>query len=201
MAMTDGIMPVMDVSPSNEGGFGGGGMWIFFLFILLLFRDGGFGGSSNTGNTDFGVVEGQLGRIQDQIQYGNNTMLQGFSSLGYNTLAQFKDLSSQMASCCCETNRNIDAVRYEGAKNTCDIITSGNMNTRDLIAAGNANTQRIIDTITQNELQTLRDSLNTANLQLSQQAQSANLIATLRPAPIPAYPTCNPYASCNGGLC
>lgn len=69
------------------------------------------------------------------------------------------------------------------------------MNTRDLIAAGNANTQRIVDLITQNEIQTLRDSLNTANLQLSQQAQSASLINQLRPCPIPAYLSCSPYQS------
>ena len=69
------------------------------------------------------------------------------------------------------------------------------MNTRDLIAAGNANTQRIVDLITQNEIQGLRDSLNTANLQLSQQAQSANLINQLRPCPIPAYLSCSPYQS------
>lgn len=31
--------------------------------------------------------------------------------------------------------------------------------------------------------------------QLSQQAQSANLINTLRPTPIPAYMTCSPYMS------
>ena len=56
--------------------------------------------------------------------------------------------------------------------------------------------------MTQSEIQTLRDSLNTANLQLSQQAQSASLIATLRPFPQPAYITCSPYTSSNGcGVC
>lgn len=49
--------------------------------------------------------------------------------------------------------------------------------------------------MTQNEIQSLRDQLQTANFQLSQQAQNATLIATLRPTPIPAYQTCSPYES------
>lgn len=48
---------------------------------------------------------------------------------------------------------------------------------------------------TQNEIQSLRDQLQTANFQLSQQAQNATLISTLRPTPIPAYQTCSPYES------
>ena len=53
-------------------------------------------------------------------------------------------------------------------------------------------------------MQKLRDKLadrdrdlQTANFQLSQQAQSANLISTLRPFPQPAYITCSPYQSAN----
>ena len=59
--------------------------------------------------------------------------------------------------------------------------------------------------MTQNEIQKLRDDLQNANFQLSQQAQSANLINRLQPTPIPAYVTCSPYQAqqmyygCNGG--
>lgn len=49
--------------------------------------------------------------------------------------------------------------------------------------------------MTQNEIQSLRDQLQTANFQLSQQAQNAALINALRPTPIPAYQTCSPYES------
>jgi hypothetical protein len=51
-------------------------------------------------------------------------------------------------------------------------------------------------------MQDLRDKLEdrdrelqTANFQLSQQAQSANLVNLLRPFPIPSYITCSPYTS------
>ena len=41
--------------------------------------------------------------------------------------------------------------------------------------------------------------LLTANFQLSQQAQSANIISTLQPTPKPAYITCSPYYAYNNG--
>nr|DAH38624.1 MAG TPA: hypothetical protein [Caudoviricetes sp.] len=51
-------------------------------------------------------------------------------------------------------------------------------------------------------MQELRDRLEdrdrdllTANFRLSQQAQTANLISTIRPFPEPAYITCSPYTS------
>lgn len=51
-------------------------------------------------------------------------------------------------------------------------------------------------------MQDLRDRLEardrelmTANFQLSQQAQSANIINELRPCSKPAYLTCSPYES------
>ena len=50
----------------------------------------------------------------------------------------------------------------------------------------NAKDQRIAD---------LTSSLQTANFQLSQQAQNATLINALRPFPNPAYHTCSPYQS------
>ena len=55
-------------------------------------------------------------------------------------------------------------------------------------------------------MQALRDKivakdqeLQTANFQLSQQAQSASLISALRPFPQPAYITCSPYQAVNYG--
>lgn len=93
-------------------------------------------------------------------------------------------LAAQLADCCCTTNRNLDAVRYENARNTCDIVNA-------IKADGDA-TRALM---TQNEIQSLRDELQTANFQLSQQAQNATLISTLRPTPIPAYQTCSPYES------
>ena len=70
-------------------------------------------------------------------------------------------------------------MRYENAKNTCDIIT-----------AEQANTQRIIDIMTQDKIEALRTELQSAQLALQNNAQTQTLINELRPCAIPAYLTC-----------
>lgn len=198
------LVTALAVTDRNRGygydGYGdcfggsGGGLWaLIILFFIMGIGGNGFGGFGGWGN-------GNLNQITNDFLYTNlNTTLgQGFTQLtnqNFNierALCQgfagvqrdISDVNHNLDSCCCGINRNIDAVRYENAKNTCDIIN-----------AGNANTQRIIDTITHNEMQTLRDNLQAANLQLGQLSQTSTLINTLRPTPIPAYVTCSPYAS------
>lgn len=70
----------------------------------------------------------------------------------------------------------------------------------------NADGEKTRAVMVANTIQELRDKLadrdrelQTANFQLSQQAQSANLIGTLRPTPIPAFITCPPYQSSVSG--
>lgn len=50
-----------------------------------------------------------------------------------------------------------------------------------MIDAQNAGTQRIIDTITQDKIQSLQTELQSAQLQLSNAAQTTNIINALRP--------------------
>lgn len=134
----------------------------------------------------------------------NMGMMQGFNgmerelSTGFNA-TQRELMENRFASqnCCCETNRNIDAVRYENSRNTCDIVNAikeDGQATRALIHA--------------NTVQDLRDrladrdrDLMTANFQLSQQSQSAALIQELRPCPVPAYPSCSPYQAFSWNQC
>lgn len=202
MAMSDGmgVTPVYNLDRSNDGMFGGdgGGMWVFFLFFLLAWGGNGFGGfgggagsvAANTISNDFlySNLTNQIGRLSDQNTFLSNSIQQGLCNLGYENLSNFKDLQAQAASCCCETNRNIDAVRYENAKNTCDIIQ-----------ASEKNTDRILQYLTQNEIQTLRDQLQSANLTLSNAQQTTNIINAVRPTPQPAWITCSPYSSPFGG--
>lgn len=66
---------------------------------------------------------------------------------------------------------------------------------RDVIDSQNAGTQRIIDTITQDKIQSLQTELQSAQLQLANVAQTNNIINSLRPTPVPAYPVMSPYTS------
>lgn len=181
----------------SDGEFGGNGAWMMmFLFFLLAWGGNGFGGWGNGAaqgaltrgelcqDMNFQSLENAVRGVQSGLCDGfyamNTGMLNGF--YGVNNAIQQVQFAAQQ--CCCETNRNIDAVRYENAKNTCDIVNA-------IKADGDATRAMI----TQNEMQSLRDQLQTANFQLSQQAQNATLINAIRPTPVPAYVTCSPYES------
>lgn len=202
----------------DDGGmFGGSNSWIFFLFFLLAWGNGGFGGGNAPiqgaitraemydGFNSQDIKEGIRGLsngLCDGFYALNTSVLNGFSGVdkslcqGFSGVnAAIRDLGYQAQSCCCETNRNIDAVRYENAKNTCDIITSGTMNTRDIIDSQNAGFQRILDFMTNDKIESLRTELQAAQLQLGSLSQTNTIIDALRPCPKPAYITCSPYAA------
>lgn len=199
MAMEGSGLSVADalaLERNNDGMFGGNGMWVFFLFFLLAWGGNGglLGGNGISNGANF---------VNNDFLYTNlkNTMDNGFMQTANQNFTIQKDLCNGFAGvqagiaenrfaaqqCCCETNRNIDAVRYENARNTCDIVNA--------IREDGALTRA---QLTQSEIQSLRDQLQTANFQLSQQAQSASIIDAVRPFPTPAYITCSPYTAVNG---
>lgn len=195
-----------DIRAATDG-MDGQGSW-FWIVVLFLFMFGSGNGLFNGGGSALTRAEMTDGfnnqsvlRKLDGITQGlcdgfyamNTGMLNGFNTVG-SQIAENRFAAQQ---CCCETNRNIDSVRYEASKNTCDITSA-------IHAEGEA-TRALINA---NTMQALRDKLDdkdrelmTANFQLSQQAQSANLIAELRPCAKPAYITCSPYQARNFGGC
>ena len=203
---------------NDDGMFGGNGMWVFFLFFLLAWGGGGFGMNSagqgaltraemfdgfNAQDIKEGI-RGLSNGICDGFYAANTTTLQGFNGVntalcqGFNGVnSSITDVGYQMKDCCCQTNRNIDASRYEASKNTCDIITSGTMNTRDIIESQNQGFQRILDFMTNDKIESLRTELQAAQLQLGNISQTSTLINALRPYPQPAYITCSPYVASN----
>lgn len=217
-----GVVPVMDINRGGYGygdGFGcGGGMWFMWIFVIFaLMGGGGFGGWGNRGlegaltrsdltnGFDAQDIKNGIRGVQNGLCDGfyaqNTTMLQGFNGLGRDVLENRFALGAAVAEnrfaaqqCCCETNRNIDAVRYENAQNTCAITSNATANTQKILdklclMESNAKDMQIAD---------LREKLAVANLQVSQQVQNATLVNTLRPFPQPAYVTCSPYESARG---
>lgn len=201
--MTDGLSAadVMALSRDDENNW----MNNPFIYLVWMWMFGANGWNRNHDASVQGAltrsdlfegfnnqdVNGQLRGITDGICDGfyamNNSLKDGF----FGTQSAIADSRFAQQNCCCETNRNIDSVRAENYKNTCEITTAihneGEM-TRALI--------------NQNTTQALRDKLadtdrdlQTARFQLSQQTQNATLIDALRPCPIPAYLACSPYSS------
>lgn len=202
---------------NNDGMFGGNGSWVFFLFFLLAWGSGFGGGFGNNVPTQGALTRAELydGLNYNQIENGirniqnglcdgfytqNTTMLQGFNGIQRDLCTGFSAVNAGIAEnrfaaqqCCCETNRNIDAVRYENAKNTCEITSAIHAEGEATRALINANTMQDL----RDRLEAKNQELMTANFQLSQQAQSANLIDQLRPCARPAYITCSPYQAAN----
>lgn len=123
----------------NDGWGGGGGGWIMIILFALIFGWGGAGFGGNRGGSpvteadlcsanSFSELKGSVGRLSDQIGAMYTGLQNGLSNFGYETLRNFNETQSQLAACCCETNRNIDAVRYDAAQNTQKILDaiSGN---------------------------------------------------------------------------
>ena len=180
----------------NDGIFGGdsSGFIVLILFLIMLSGGAGFGwgGNANGALTRAELSQGfdnqSVLRKLDGITYGlsdgfyaqNTTMLNGFNGLGQE-IANNRFAAQQ---CCCETNRNIDSVKYENAQNTCAIVN-----------AINADGEKTRALITQNEIQALRDKLQDTRLELSQVNQNAQIIGALQPVAKPAYQVMSPYMS------
>ena len=179
---------------ADENGWGGGGAWWIIILFLFMFGMGGGGwGWGNRGNDALTRAEMQQGfdtqeitRKLDGLSYGmcdgfyaqNTTMLNGFAGV----TSAVRDAQFAAQQCCCETNRNIDSVRYDAQKNTCDITTA-------IHAEGEA-TRALIQ---KNEMQNLRDRL--------QQMELREAMCGVVRYPMSTTYTSggNPFCGCNNG--
>ena len=205
-------------SGGGSGGFGnfGEGIWAVIILAILFGRGGlgGFGGYGGGGDggcatqADVRAAVDQQTLISklDQQTYGladstyalNNTIVNGFHgvdnavcTLGYNMQSGFNTLGYQMKDCCCETQRMIE-------RGFCDVGQAISMQTRDIIDNQNANYRGIMDFMVQSKIDALRAENDALRLSASQAKQNQYLIDQLRPCPVPAYITCNPFAASYG---
>jgi hypothetical protein len=229
MSLSEGMptmtMPVTPANGSGNGfGFGGDGAW--FLIILFLFAFCGWGGNGwgNSGNSG-GVVDGyvlasdfsNIERKMDLINGGlcdgfyavNNTLLTGFGNAELSRanqqaalMQQLSAMQMQAANCCCENRAAIAQVRYDMATQACDTRNTVQNATRDIVENQNANSRAILDFLTNSKMRDLESANQELRLAASQAAQNNYLISQLRPTPIPAYASCNPwagsYTDCSG---
>lgn len=230
MSLSEGMptmtMPVAPANGSGNGfGFGGDGAW--FLIILFLFAFCGWSGNgwgNNAGNSG-GVVDGyvlasdfsNIERKMDLINGGlcdgfyavNNTLLTGFGNAELSRanqqaalMQQLSAMQMQAANCCCENRAAVAQVRYDMATQACDTRNTVQNATRDIVENQNANSRAILDFLTNSKMRDLESANQELRLAASQAAQNNYLISQLRPTPIPAYASCNPwagsYTGCSG---
>ena len=210
--MTDGLT-ASDVAVltgnngRNNDGWGGDGAWWIILFLIFgAFGWGGYGnGWGGDGGANSPAFQGYATRadldaalstqgIESGIQNISTQLCNGFAGVNSN----ISNLGYQLQDCCCQTQRAVDGVNYNMAMQTNTLQQALCSGFRDVIDSQNAGTQRIIDTITQDKIQSLQTELQSAQLQLANVSQTNNIINTLRPTPVPAYITCSPYQAAYG---
>ena len=219
---------------SDNMGFGDNAWWIIVLLLFGWGRNGfggGFGGNGGVGEnyvlaTDFATIERKLDGINNGICDAtfalNNTVTNGFAGVqqtlcqGFNgvntavlqsanaTERSFCNLSSQLADCCCTTQRAIDGVNYNMAMQTNSLQQTLCNNTRDIIENQNANYRALHDELVANKLEMKNDriaeqqnEINALRLAASQERQNAYLLSELKPCPSAAYIVPNPNCCYN----
>lgn len=198
---SEGMAVGQSIGNGNNGGFGGwnDGWWILLL-LLCGWGNGNNGWAGNGGgNQMLGYELGRVATTNDvasgfststimSTQRDNQLAIQGGFASVQQTLCQgFNGVNQAISDCCCQTQRAIDNVNFNMQKNTCDIQ-------RSIDCVGD----RIINYMTQQELASLRDQVQTYKFRESQSAQNAYLVDQLRPTARPAYITCSPYESSFG---
>ena len=190
-------------------------------------------------NCDFNAVQTAINTVQSAIcNVGSKVdmdTLQTINAINSGNAA----LTSQLSECCCnirdaitrqgyenqlatvnQTNtlqnalnfvnssveRGFASTNYETAQQTCAIEKAIENSTAQILAGQRAAEMREL----QREIQSLRDEKSAYQMSALSQQQTQTLVNQLRPCPIPAYITCNPfgcqgdnypYGLYNGGNC
>ncbi len=214
----------------NNGNNGGNGYMAQPIVIDSERSSGGGVADNYVLATDFANIERKLDGINNGICdstfaltnniNGNFRTLDGaICNLGYQALQNTNALQTQIASCCCETQQNIERNTNQGILNTnaiqqqisscCCDLEKANMQNRFDAQAYNCNTlqaidkvgDRIIDYMASEKAQALRDENQALRLAASQSAQNQYIINALRPYPTPAFTVAPPYQFTNCGGC
>lgn len=168
--------------------------FLYLVFLLFMRNWGGYGFDANAATqgaltraeltdglnnqtlqrdlTDVRDAVGNVGLMVQNVGANiSDKLCCGFNSVNMG-IAENRFASQQ---CCCETNRNIDALRFENAQNTCAITTA--------IREDGEKTRALM---TANTIQDLRDSreavqreLQSAQLTLANAAQTQNILGSM----------------------
>lgn len=199
----DSGLTASDVALLGGNGSGFGGNSFLWIFALLILANGGFGGWGNrTGEfgqyataasqqeilfgQQFQNLDNKLDRLGNGIADAtfalNNSIKDGNTMVAGRVVDEGRAMQSQLADCCCTTQRNIDSVRFDMSNYSASIRENDN-----------ANTQKILDAISQNKIETLQGRINQLEL------QSALCGVVRYPNAMTYDAGTSPFCSCNRG--
>ena len=213
------------------GSFGGDGAWLILILLLFAaFNGNGWNGNNGGNGGQFYGYQADLQRGFDQqaVMGGINGLQASMAAMttqncsdAYNSLLAVQNaqnslnqginsLSMGLQNCCCDNRAAVADLKYTVATEACADRNTVSNGVRDIIQNQNQNTQAILDKLCQQEIDALKaqnanlqTQINLANLQASQNGQTAQILAdnaaqtatlrqALNPTPIPAYVVQNP---------
>ena len=144
----------------DDGAFGGNGAW----WVILLFLFWGFNGNGWNRQGEFGqyataasqqeILFGQqFGQLNDRLTRIDNGICDSTFALNNSITTEGRNLSSQLAQCCCDNRLATANLAAQMDRQTCDITTA-------IHAEGEA-TRALIQT---NEIQALRDKVSSLEM-------------------------------------
>lgn len=207
MALENGNTSMyMPVAPAyNGGGFGGMGTDGWWILLLLLFANGGWGMGggawgmeglypwmNNSQNINNGfrdqMLNDNITSIRDGVQGISTQLCNGLASIeqGANArqmadMQQMFGIQSALQNCCCENRAGIADLKYTVATENCADRTQAMQNTRDIIDSQTNGTRAILDKLCQLELDGVKAQVEAKNDRISElqtQLNMANLAAS-----------------------
>lgn len=215
---------LMAMMNNGNGMFGGNGGWWWIFIIVLFWMWGGWGGNGfgrgnqAETNSDFArlAAMGNQNNNTDLLMQAINGNKDAINTLSTNLNCDVKSIDNALCSIQNAIGKVGGEVGFSAERviNAVNAITSGfntlsseNATRFNILGAKiDAQTQIINDKFCQlemremqNKIDTLRDEKNALQSSALLQQQTSNIVSQIRPCPVPAYLTCNPYG-CNGGL-
>lgn len=192
-----GTQFTMPVAPfggayGNDGfGFGGNGLW--WLIVLLLSMNNGWGGFGFGGGMAPQIVNNDVQRGFDQSAImGSLNGITGAISNGFanaeisrcnaqtNVLQTLNTISMGLQNCCCENRAGLADLKYTVATENCADRSALSEGLTNMMIANNANTQNLMNTMNSG-IQTVMDKICQLELDGKNQ-QIAELQAALNEA-------------------
>lgn len=164
----------------NNGWNGMEGLWPIIALAIIFGRGnlggggGLFGGGGDGCGCQSAVSSGfALNGLENGIRGIQQGICDGFYAVNTGLLTGFNGIQSLLASCCCETQRGIDGVRYDMSTGLCSLGNNIQSGLRDVIDNQNANYRGLMDFMVSEKLASKDAQIATLTNQVSQLNQNA----------------------------
>jgi len=180
-----------DIAAVNgHDGFGGANSWVLIILFALIFGGGNFFGNKSTGVNDYATAASQqeilFGQqfqgLDNKIDRIGNGIADATFALNNAITTEGRSMQTALANCCCENQKNVDAVRFDMANYAASIQT-----------AIHTEAEATRNLLQQNKIESLQGQINQLSL-------NASLAGVVR---YPAASTYNAGANpfCGSGCC